>query len=64
MGQEVGDRRLMKVGVWGILRLGYMKYSNEECFNVIFQTYGGVNFHEVIVHYFDIDDLFLLYWII
>jgi len=28
-----------------------------------FHIYGGVNFHKVIVRYFDIDDLFLLYWI-
>jgi len=28
-----------------------------------FQTYGRVNFHKVIVNDFDMDDLFLLYWI-
>ena len=58
---EIADRWKWECG--DFLRLCYLKYSMRNVLMSCFQTYGGVNFHKVIVYYFDIDDLFLLYWI-
>jgi hypothetical protein len=56
---EIADRWEWECGVfWGfVIWSAQMRDVLMSCF----QTYGGVDFHKVIVHYFDSDDSFLLY---